>query len=66
MTTRTHQNQPREDQSYDKGRTKLAEKTDNLQISLSPCSGASEASAMAATSRLISNRLRHVVLNLKR
>jgi hypothetical protein len=37
--------------SHDKRRMKLAEKTDNLQISLSPRWGAS---AMAATSRLLS------------
>jgi hypothetical protein len=37
--------------SHDKGRMKLAEKTDNLQISLSTRSGASGASATAATSR---------------
>jgi hypothetical protein len=40
--------------SHDKGRMKLAEKTDNLQISLSPRWGASGASATVATSRSLS------------
>jgi hypothetical protein len=42
---------------YDKGRMKLAEKTNNLQFSQSPRWGALEASATAATSRSTSRSL---------